>query len=188
MKILTQTSPATSRGTGVATTFAERPNALVVVDAQRGFIADAPNGKEVMNYVHWLLDSPQFDVVLATRFINPDNSAFRRGLDYHDLGHDNARTNLDEHVEQRADRVITKYGYGVDSLDMDYVDGMLRGNNIDSAVVVGFDTDACVLATAFSLCDAGIVPVIDSRGCGSSGGPEVHEAALKIAARNLRVM
>lgn len=188
MNTLTQTSPHGSHTTGLPTAVSQRPNALVVVDAQRGFIAGAPNGKAVMKYIHWLLDSPQFDVVIATRFINPEHSAFRRGLDYHGMNQGNPETNLDERVEQRADRVIAKYGYGIDTFDLDYVDALLRGNNIDSAVVVGFDTDACVLATAYTLFDAGIVPVIDSRGCGSGGGTEVHEAALKIAARNLCVM
>ena len=110
-------------------------------------------------------------MVIATQFINPDNSAFRRALDYNDMGRGDPGTNLDERVEARADHVVAKYGYG-----------------IDSALVVGFDTDACVLATAYSLFDAGIVPVIDSRGCASSGVADVHEAALKIAARNLRVL
>ena len=188
MTTLTQTQTAATRDTGLPSTIAERPNALIVVDAQRGFINAAENSKTVMNYIHWLLDSPQFDVVIATQFINPDNSAFRRALDYNDMTLGDVKTNLDGRVEARADQVVTKYGYGIDSLDMDYVDDLLRGNNIDSALVVGFDTDACVLATAYSLFDAGIVPVIDSRGCASGGGAAVHDAALKIAARNLRVV
>lgn len=188
MTTMTQAKTATERDTGLSSTIAERPNALIVVDAQRGFINAAENSKTVMNYIHWLLDSPQFDVVIATQFINPDNSAFRRALNYNDMALGDVKTNLDKRVEARADQVVTKYGYGVDSLDIDYVDALLRGNNIDSALVVGFDTDAGVLATAYSLFDAGIVPVIDSRGCASSGGASVHNAALKIAARNLRVI
>lgn len=65
---------------------------------------------------------------------------------------------------------------------------LLHEHNADSAVVVGFDTDACVLATAFALFDAGVIPYIDSRGCDSSGGTELHDAALAIAARSLRVV
>lgn len=188
MTTLTQTQTATSRAAGLPSTVAERPNALIVVDAQRGFINAVEGAKTVMNYIHWLLDSPQFDVVIATQFINPDNSAFRRALDYNDMTLGDVKTNLDERVDARADQVVTTYGYGIDSLDMDYVDDLLRGNNIDSALVVGFETDGAVLATAYSLFDAGIVPVIDSRGCASSGGADMHNAALQIAARNLRVI
>lgn len=188
MTTLTQTHTATSRGAGLPSTIAERPNALIVVDAQRGFINAAGNSKTVMNYIHWLLDSPQFDVVIATQFVNLNNSSYRRALDYNEMTLGDVKTNLDERVESRADLVVTKYGYGIDSLDMDGVDELLRANDIDSVLVVGFDTDACVLATAYSLFDAGIVPVIDSRGCASSGGAAMHDAALKIAARNLRVI
>lgn len=165
-----------------------RPRALVVVDAQRGFIDGAPDGDKVLGYIHWLLDSPVFDIVIATRFINPDNSAFRRALGYTDMGYDNKNTHLDERVEQRADLVVSTYGYGISDMDMDYVWDALDKQGIDSVQVVGFDTDACVLACAYSLFDAGIVPVIDSRGCASSGGKEVHDAALRIAARNMRVL
>lgn len=80
-------------------------------------------------------------------------------------------------MEARADQVVTKHGYGIGSRGMDAVVDLLRGN-----------TDAWVLATAYSLFDAGIVPVIDSRGCASGGGAAVHDAALTIAARNLRVV
>lgn len=188
MSTTTQTQPDALDTTTLPCAIAERPSALVVVDAQRGFISRATDGTKALTYIHWLLDSPQFEVVIATQFINPDNSPFRRALDYHDMALDNPRTQLDERVDARADRVITTYGYGIDGLDLDLVDDLLRGNAIDSSLVVGFDTDACVLATAFSLFDAGIVPVIDSRGCATSGGVEVHEAALTIAARNLRVI
>lgn len=188
MSTLTQTQPDALPTTTLPCAIAERPSALVVVGAQRGFITQATDGDAALTYIHWLLDSPQFEVVIATQFINPDNSPFRRALDYHDMSLGNPRTELDERVAERADRVITTYGYGIDGLDLDLVDDLLRGNNIDAALVVGFDTDACVLATAFSLFDAGIVPVIDSRGCATSGGAGAHEAALTIAALNLRVI
>ena len=188
MHTLTQPQSDAPPAVTLPTAIAERPSALVVVNAQRGFITQATDGTTALTYIHWLLDSPQFDVVIATQFINPENSPFRRALDYHDMTFGNPRTQLDERVAERADHVITTYGYGIDGFDLDLVDNLLRGNNIDSSLVVGFDTDACVLATAFSLFDAGIVPVIDSRGCATSGGTEAHEAALTIAARNLRVI
>ena len=170
MTSLTQTQTATERDTALPSTVADRPSALVVVDAQRGFINGADNSKTVMKYIYWLLDSTQFDVVIATQFVNPDNSAFRRALDYNDMTLGDVTTNLDERVEKRADQVVTKHGYGIGSRGMDAMVDLLRGNTTDSALVVGFDTDACVLATAYSLFDAGIVPVIDSRGCASGGG------------------
>lgn len=178
---MTTTNPAHS-------TTEQHPRALIVVDAQQGFIADAPNSEQALHHIHQLLDSPQFDVVIATRFINPEDSVFRRVLDWHDMSQGSTGTTLDERVERRADRIIDKYGYGVGVLDMDTMFDLLHAHDVDSAVIVGFDTDACVLAVAFSLFDRGIAPYIDSRGCDSGGGAELHKAALSIAERSLQVL
>lgn len=94
MTSLTQTQTATERDTALPSTIAERPSALVVVDAQRGFINAAGDSKAVMKYIYRLLDSPQFDVMIATQFVNPDNSAFRRALDYTDMTLGDVTTNL----------------------------------------------------------------------------------------------
>lgn len=169
-------------------TSSRNPRALIVVDAQQGFITAADKDRTTMDYIEWLCHSPQFDVVIATRFINHDSSVFRRFMNYTSMGHDDPASRLNDCVEDRADLVVSKFSYGLDQFQLDYVEELLNNHDIDSALVVGFDTDACVLAVAYSLVELNVLPVIDSRGCASSGGSDVHEAALKIAARNMRVI
>lgn len=53
----------------------------------------------------------------------------------------------------------------------------------DPATVMGFDTDACVLATCFNLFEAGINFQVDTRGC-ASADPDLHDAAVSIMQRN----
>ncbi|MEC4815814.1 MAG: isochorismatase family protein [Scytonema sp. PMC 1069.18] len=61
----------------------------------------------------------------------------------------------------------------------------LQRNAITTVAVCGVDTDACVMATALGLFDAGFETFVVSDGCASSGGQEYHEAAIKILERNI---
>ena len=50
--------------------------------------------------------------------------------------------------------------------------------------VIGCDTDACILATAFKLFDENYEFRVLSDYCFSSGGKEVHDSAVEIMKRN----
>jgi nicotinamidase-related amidase/GNAT superfamily N-acetyltransferase len=55
----------------------------------------------------------------------------------------------------------------------------------DTVYVAGADTDACVLATALALFDAGVRVVVREDLCWSAGGPLLHQAGLDILRRQL---
>lgn len=55
----------------------------------------------------------------------------------------------------------------------------------DTVYVVGADTDACVLATALALFDAGVRVVVREDLCWSSGGPALHQAGIDVLRRQL---
>ncbi len=61
----------------------------------------------------------------------------------------------------------------------------LKNDAITTVAVCGVDTDACVMATALGLFDAGFETFVVSDGCATSGGQEYHAAAIKILERNI---
>lgn len=58
-------------------------HALLVIDVQAGFISDYT--KKALPRIHQLLVSDEFDLVLATRFFNPEASPFRRFIHWERL-------------------------------------------------------------------------------------------------------
>ncbi|MEU4655112.1 isochorismatase family cysteine hydrolase [Streptomyces sp. NPDC023723] len=52
-------------------------------------------------------------------------------------------------------------------------------------VLCGIDTDACVYDSAIAAYQSGYRPWIVTDACASTGGPDYHDAALMLAARNL---
>jgi nicotinamidase-related amidase len=62
---------------------------------------------------------------------------------------------------------------------------MLHEREIDTVVLCGVDTDACVMATALDAFDHGLRPLVLSDLCASSGGDSYHQAALMLLERNI---
>lgn len=56
-------------------------------------------------------------------------------------------------------------------------------NPNDFVIVVGFDTDACVLSACFDLFNLGVNFTIIEDGCFSSGGRDMHNAGCKVMKR-----
>ncbi len=60
----------------------------------------------------------------------------------------------------------------------------LKKDKIEEIDICGFDTDCCVLATAYDLFDSGYKPVILKDMCYSTSEEKLHNLALKIIERN----
>lgn len=149
---------------------------LLVVDVQNGFISDYTS--KCLPFIHDSLQSGEFDLVVATRFYNPEGSLFRKQIHWEklDTSHEIA---LDPKVEQRADVIIDKptYTAGQNLLDV------IEDRDISEVVVMGIDTDVCVLVNAALLFDSGITVTIDTNGCATNGGPDAEVAAHKLLKR-----
>lgn len=160
---------------------------LVVVDAQLIFTHAAdPDGRCVGHIAHQI-DRGGFGHVAYTRFVNHSGSLPATQLGYDKAMAAHPKTALVPAIARRAEYTLDHAGYGPDPRDVDELVQHARARGIDRAVVMGFDTDACVLSTAFALWDRGLATAIDPRGCASSGGQELHHAALRIARRSLQV-
>lgn len=148
--------------------------ALVLVDVQGGFIT--ADTEHALDRIGELMNG-SWDLVAATRFRNCAGSLYRSELDWHDMGSGSPGSRLTRDVAQRADTIVDKTGYSAAETLLPE----LTRRRITEVVLAGMDTDACVLATAFGMWDAGFRVRIDAAGCASGGGPALHIAGLNVA-------
>jgi nicotinamidase-related amidase len=90
------------------------------------------------------------------------------------LGDDNARI-LEELVPTQSDLMLTKVSRG--AFNSTGIDQMLRNMSINSLVVTGVATDACVMATALDAADRGYRTVLVEDAT-ATVAPILHSAAL----------
>lgn len=148
---------------------------ILLVDIQEGYMNERLRSlpkdiaKHVKNY--------DYDLVIATRFINKADSLHKSELNMQDMTMLSPHAKLVENIGSLADIVIMKSTYT--SLTVD-VAKLLEKNKVEEVYIAGFNTDTSIMATALELFDKGIKPKILSNLCGSVNGTEVNDSALQI--------
>ena len=156
---------------------ADRPpsGCLFVVDVQRGFI------NEWTEHIPARAGALQarFRHVVATRFVNPEGSMYRRLIHWERFGPESPDT--DFAFAPRADALIVeKARYSCLTPE---IETFLAANGIDTVHLCGIATDNCVLKTATDLFEREIRPVVWADYCASHGGPDCHQAGLLLLRR-----
>jgi nicotinamidase-related amidase len=131
---------------------------LVIVDVQAAFMIPPRKLAAIERY------SRQFERRIFTRFVVRPHSVFSdvMGFDSCAPGSPDLRLLIEP---SKNDIVFDKQGYGLSEKQIQ----KLRKLKIRQVMVCGMDTDACVLATMFSLIDGGIAPrVAPARYCHSN--------------------
>lgn len=150
---------------------------LFIVDVQNGFISKQT--EHVLAYIKELLALKIFDYVIATKFVNNQNSPYRRFLNW-DRFSDENEIKLYEPVRASSDKIIEKNIYT--ALNKEVL-AFLTANKIDRAFIAGIDTDCCVLKTAADLFEHNIRPYVLADYSASNGGIESQRSALKVLER-----
>lgn len=153
---------------------------LLVVDVQQGFMT--PETCHVPSRVGTLLSfhKDKFDVVVASKFINSEDSVFVRELGYAGCV-DEGKQSLFGVVQDFADVVVSKSGYLLPAEGLQrFVDA-----GVSRVFVVGVDTDACVLFNTAAVFDLGLRPIVLAKACGSTGGAEFHSTGLRLIERTI---
>ncbi len=186
-----------------STSLSQRKGILLAVDLQNGFLITPECEAVVLKVVN---NASKFHQVWATRFFNR-NPNFPRQLNWSDMV-SGQKTELSKILIPVVSKTFDKPSYSPISLTLPQVNIIsrflfshahaptsfmmssallqaLQNNAITTVAVCGVDTDACVMATALGLFDAGFETFVVSDGCASSGGQEYHEAAIKILKRNI---
>jgi len=154
---------------------------LLVVDVQKCFLNQFTG--HIAGRIARLIEGGQFDPVLFTRFVNAKEGPYHRFLDWHECEGPPGTDLAPEFASWAApDRVFTKPGYTGLSAELTE---RLRADRPEHVVLVGIDTDMCVLKVAMDVFDLGIKPVVLIDCCASTAGLQAHLAGLAVLSRNI---
>lgn len=155
---------------------------LLAVDMQTGFDNNNYTQTAIDNLVDLLDNSGDFfkNRKIFSTFVNKHDTMFYKILDYRNCTMrdyckvvEKLQPYVDKHFEKSTYSAVTpellKY---------------LKDNEIDTVYIAGFDTDACVMATAYALFDNGIRPIVIQNCCASTAADfTLHKDALDIIRR-----
>ncbi|MDP9196035.1 MAG: cysteine hydrolase [Pseudomonadota bacterium] len=147
--------------------------ALLVIDLQKGFVDRGM--EELPRRIEVLFD--RYEHLYATRFINT------RPLYEQRLGFRRVRQSPETDLAFAPPphmQVFSKSGYGLHGTG---VIEALQTQGITQVHLCGCDTDACVLAAAYGLWDAGIAPFVLEHATMTSAGESSKQAALTLFRR-----
>jgi nicotinamidase-related amidase len=125
--------------------------ALLIIDVNKFFLNDAPEGFAEQVKTH--IESSSYDTLAFTVFRNTPDSNFAKSLNWTKCT-SKEEAALPQELKNFANNNVfersTYSGFAGTKLQ-----GYLAAKNIDELTLCGIDTDACVLATAFSAFDLG---------------------------------
>lgn len=150
---------------------------VIVVDMQKGF-ARYEQTKKLTEKIAELLDRKVFDCVIATKFLNDDNSTYENLLEWHRLKTDDEQE-IAPSIMKNVDYVFEKYIYNC--VTPTFIQKLCQVNDgiyPEKVYVVGADTDCCVLSIATALFENNIRPIVLTNYCDSNGGPKSHDAGI----------
>jgi nicotinamidase-related amidase len=154
--------------------------ALIIVDVHNFFLHDAPD--DLISNIVTHLKSQPYDAVAFTVFRNKSDSNFVKSLNWN-------KCSAGEDLEFPADfqpyitdtNVFTRAAYS--AFTETSLNKYLQDQAIEKVVLCGVDTDACVLATAFSAFDNGYL--IDVNFDLTYSGGDLEPEARAIMERSL---
>lgn len=150
---------------------------VIVVDMQVGF-ARFKQTKELTKRIASLLEKKFFDSVIATRFLNDDNSIYEKLFSWHRLKTEEDRR-LAPEIEKNVNFIFDKYIYNcVTPTFIQKLCQINDGNYPEKVYIMGADTDCCVMTIATALFENNIRPIVLTAYCDSNGGPDAHEAGV----------
>jgi nicotinamidase/pyrazinamidase len=150
--------------------------ALLVIDFQNDFVPGGalpvPEGDQIAGRVNELLDSGDFDVVIATRdWHPPDHHSFRAqgGPWPPHCVQGSPGAELHPSFDRERVDVLINAGYrpeleGYSGFEETDLERVLRDRNVDDVTVVGLATDYCVRATALDAVQHGFAVTVDRGG------------------------
>lgn len=152
-------------------------NILLVVDMQKGF-ARCEQTLDLRDKILKLLELKVFDSIVATRFLNDNDSIYEKLLKWKKLKTEDERA-IDLSYNQYIDFVFDKYIYNcVNSSFIQKLCQLNDGKYPERIFIVGADTDCCVLTIATALFENNIRPIVLTNYCSSNGGNLSHEAGI----------
>ena len=158
--------------------------ALIVIDVQKYFLNKET--KDIVKKIQKFLKekSGQYSIIYFTVFRNDPSSPLWRISEWEDCTNSPAADICDEIKEFTNDKNLF-YKNILSAYKVPEIEKGLREHGISEVDLCGFDTDCCVLATAYDLFDAGIKPVVLENLTWSTSQEKLHKPALQMLKRNI---
>lgn len=158
--------------------------ALIIIDVQKYFSNDEtkPVVKNIQTYLK--NNSKNYTQVYFTIFKNDPKSPLWNISEWHGCK-DSPDTEICDEIKEFTNTKNLFYKNILSAVKVPQIAEGLRKNNITEVDLCGFDTDCCVLATAYDLFDQGIKPTILENLTWSTSEEKLHKPALQMAERNI---
>ena len=150
--------------------------ALLIIDFQNDFVPGGalpvPEGDAIAARVRELLDSGDFDVVVATRDWHPEDHhsfAAQGGPWPPHCVQDTTGAELHQSLDRERVHAVINAGYepeleGYSGFEETVLEQVLRDRDVDELTVVGLATDYCVRQTALDALRHGFTVTVDRDG------------------------
>jgi nicotinamidase-related amidase len=158
--------------------------ALIVIDVQKYFFNNETK-PVVLRIQEFLREkSDQYSAVYFTVFRNDTNSSLWKISKWRDCT-DSPDTDICEEIKEFIEVNNLFYKNMLSAFRVPEIREGLRKHHIMEVHLCGFDTDCCVLATAYDLFDTGIKPVVLERLTWSTSKNKLHKSAIQMLERNI---
>ena len=158
--------------------------ALIVIDVQKYFLNSQTKRvvTKIRNYL--IKNSSVYSVVYFTIFENDINSPLWQISQWHGC-HTSPDTDICPEIKKFTSKKNLFYKNILSAAKVTQIRQGLHRNHIAEVHLCGFDTDCCVLATAYDLFDQKIKPVILENLTSSTSKEKLGKAAITIIKRNI---
>lgn len=158
--------------------------ALIVIDVQKYFLDGKTQGivKKIADYLK--NSSQNYSAIYFTIFKNNSKSPLSKISGWKDCA-SSPDTDICDEIEEYTNNKNLFYKNILSAAKVSGISQGLLNKNISQVDLCGFDTDCCVLATAYDLFDQGIKPVVLENLTWSTSKEKLHKAAIKMFERNI---
>lgn len=158
--------------------------ALLVIDVQKYFLNNEtkPIVDKIRNYLKANLQN--YSAVYFTFFKNDPTSPLWKISKWKDCSK-SPDTDICDEIKEFANKKNLFYKNVLSAFRVPEIKKGIRESSISQVDICGFDTDCCILATAYDLFDRGIKPVILENLTFSTSKERLHDPAIKMIKRNI---
>jgi len=158
--------------------------ALIVIDVQKYFI-NSKTKKIAGNIGKYLKNNfNKYDMVFFTVFKNNPSAPLWKISEW-DGCVKSPDTDVCDEIKDFVNKDNLFYKNILSAVKNPKIVGMIKKSEVSEVDLCGFDTDCCVLATAYDLFDQGIKPVVLEKLTWSTSKEKLHKSAIKIVERNI---
>ena len=158
--------------------------ALIIIDVQKYFLTDETKSivKRISEYLK--TNSDKYTAIYFTIFKNDQNAPLWKISEWRDCT-GSPDTDICSELKEFTTENNLFYKNVLSAVRVPEISQGIKDKNISEVNLCGFDTDCCVLATAYDLFDQGIKPVILEDLTWSTSEEKLHKPALQMIERNI---